>query len=169
MNQKYFQIRNFYLFIIFLFICFMVVVTNNLFLNQTRTSLDVPEPEKGTYMAVPISLTSDQSDIECQVVPTISKVGQCISLENRCGGRFTESIYTKFIQICNISSHLKICFSNVTEEIHNMPIHFFYSLSPWCTSTESRQPLRLYIASYKIVFEGIVLLLVCFYGNCIFN
>lgn len=116
--------------------------------SNKRLCVEVPERQRGTFMAIPLSPTSDKFDLDCQVVINErTETGQCIPLQNRCANRFTDSIYTNAIEICKFPiNNDHVCFSNITREMDNTKFHFYYSLSFPCFS-------RVYIASYKLILE----------------
>ena len=124
------------------------------------TCIDVPEPDKGTFAAIPHSPTSSAPDYLCSaILPDLTNTSdQCYAL-NQCGDKsFNTLIYSNSIKLCTNSSGTqfthKMCFTNISVEMNNTRIHFFYSLSPQCVATGSKARSRLYVASYKIVVKG---------------
>ena len=138
------------------------MVTNDIqVLVNECTCIDVPEPDKGTFAAIPHSPTSNMPDILCSAVPHSpnNTLDTCHDLQtlNQCGdGSFSTSIYSNSVKLCNDSSgtQLKMCFTNISVEMNNTKIVFFYSLSPRCVATGSRAQSKLYVASYNIVVKG---------------
>ena len=135
------------------------MVTNDIqVLVSGCTCIDVPEPDKGTFAALPHSPMSSVPDFLCSVtLPDLTNTSeQCYAL-NQCGDKsFNTSIYSNSIKLCTDSSgtQLKMCFTNTSVGMNNTRIHFFYSQRPWCVATRSRALFKLYIASYKFIVKG---------------
>ena len=158
------------------------MVTNDIqVLVSGCTCIDVPEPDKGTFAAIPHSPTSNMPDFLCSAVPHSpnNTLDTCHDLQtlNQCGdGNFSTSIYSNSVKLCTDSSGTqfthKICFTNISIEMNNTRIHFFYSLSPQCVAIESRARFRLYVTSYKIVVKGkkyniIILIVNILFHSCL--
>ena len=145
-----------------IFVLVSTVVTNDIqVLTRECTCIDVPEPERGTFVAIPLSPTSDMPDALCLAVPQTNISDQCHDLQslNQCGDvDFSNSIYSSSIKLCSDSSgtQIKMCFTNTSIEMNNTRIQFYYSQSPRCAATRIRVQSKLYIASYKIIVKGII-------------
>ena len=132
-------------------------MTNDIRIHSECTCVDVPEPETSPYFAIPRFPTSVQPDIRCLAIPPARSIEQCHSLTNSCGdNNLDSSIYAQSIRICSDSTgtKFKMCFTNVTAEMNNTRVHFYYSRSPRCPKTGYRVQSKLYIASYKIITQG---------------
>ena len=152
------------------FVLVSTVVTNDIqVLVSGCTCVDVPEPERGTFVAIPQSPNSSVPDALCLAVPLTNISDQCYDLQNQtqCGDYFSTSIYSNSIKLCGDSSgtQFKMCFSNTSVEMNNTRIQFYYSQSPRCAATRSRVQSKLYIASYRMVIvEGIDIMLQLFHS-----
>jgi hypothetical protein len=155
------------------------VVTNDIqVLVGGCTCIDVPEPERGTFAAIPLSPTSSAPDVLCLALlrDQTNTSGQCYDLQtlSQCGDDFSTSIYSSSIKLCGDSSgtQIKMCFTDTSVEMNNTRIQFFFSQSRRCNATGSRVQSKLYIASYKIIIGiiGVDLLLVQhYYCNYLFH
>lgn len=133
------------------------------------TCIDVPEPERGTFAAIPLSPTSSAPDVLCLAVlrDQTNTSDQCYDLQTlyQCGSQddFSTSIYSNSIKLCGDSSgtQIKMCFTDTSAEMNNTRIHFFYPQSRRCNATGSRVQSKLYVASYKVIIGiGMDILLV---------
>ena len=149
------------------------MVTNDIqVLVSGCTCIDVPEPDKGTFAAIPHSPTSNMPNFLCSAVlrSPNNTLDTCHDLKalNQCGdGSFSTSIYSNFVKLCNDSSgtQLKMCFTNISVEMNNTRIHLFYSLSPRCVATKIKARSKLYVASYNIIVKGKKYNIVIIYCN----
>ena len=136
---------------------FLVVATSDIqVFGSGCTCIDVPEPERAPFLAIPRSPTSVEPDFLCIAVPHTYTVNQCNSLRNSCGENSADFIFFQSIRICSDSTgtQFKMCFTNVTAEMNNTTFHFYYSQSPRCAATGYKVQSKLYIASYKMITQG---------------
>lgn len=125
--------------------------------NTCSVCVDVPQPEMAPFFSIRRS-ASNKRDSQCKAVRVPGEEDRCLDLVNNCDG-FSETLFVSSLTICSSSSsttNYQMCFSNVTEEMNNTRIHFFYSLSPPCqiSTTGRRVASRLYIDSYEIIAQG---------------
>lgn len=117
--------------------------------------VSVPQPEKIPFFNIPHSPGSNRRDSLCKSV-SADETGRCLDLASNCDD-FSVSPLSSSVTVCSTTSSsidYEMCFSNITNKMNGMKIHFFYSTRNVCPTIGTRVTSTLYIDSFEIMAQS---------------